>query len=429
MYTCCGGIKMGSFIIQGSNSLEGIVNIGGSKNAALPILASTVIHGREYLLDNIPDIEDVRDMLEILTIMGCSVQYDNGVALIDTRGLNTHKVPEKLVRKIRSSIILMGAVLQRTGSVEIAYPGGCEIGLRPIDLHLKGLKKLGVDIQEKSGLLIGTVKESEGCEISLDYPSVGATENIILFAVGISGKTVIHNPAKEPEIVDLQNFLNICGYSVNGAGTGSIVIEGKRIENADTVEYKIISDRIEAGTYLSAAASMKSKIYIRNIEKAHFKSITSIYEDAGCEIRETHGTIVIANNGRLNAIEKVTTQPYPGFPTDMQAQFMATMSLADGITIIEETVFDSRFKHVPELQKMGANITTIGRVAVIEGVERLYGAEVESKDLRGGAALVIAALGAEGTTKINNIYHINRGYEKFVSKLHNLGVIITEVND
>ncbi len=420
---------MGSFIIQGSNSLEGIVNIGGSKNAALPILASTVIHGREYLLDNIPDIEDVRDMLEILTIMGCSVQYDNGVALIDTRGLNTHKVPEKLVRKIRSSIILMGAVLQRTGSVEIAYPGGCEIGLRPIDLHLKGLKKLGVDIQEKSGLLIGTVKESEGCEISLDYPSVGATENIILFAVGISGKTVIHNPAKEPEIVDLQNFLNICGYSVNGAGTGSIVIEGKRIENADTVEYKIISDRIEAGTYLSAAASMKSKIYIRNIEKAHFKSITSIYEDAGCEIRETHGTIVIANNGRLNAIEKVTTQPYPGFPTDMQAQFMATMSLADGITIIEETVFDSRFKHVPELQKMGANITTIGRVAVIEGVERLYGAEVESKDLRGGAALVIAALGAEGTTKINNIYHINRGYEKFVSKLHNLGVIITEVND
>jgi len=311
MYTCCGGIKMGSFIIQGSNSLEGIVDIGGSKNAALPILASTVICGREYLLDNIPDIEDVRDMLEILRTMGCTVQYDNGVALIDTRGLNTYKVPEKLVRKIRSSIILMGAVLQRTGKVEIAFPGGCEIGLRPIDLHLKGLRKLGVEILEKSGLLVGSVHDSEGCEILLDYPSVGATENIMLFAVGVPGKTTIYNPAKEPEIVDLQNFLNACGYSVSGAGTGAISIEGKKIEDTDTVEYKIISDRIEAGTYLSAAASMKSKIHIRNIEKSHFKSITSIYEDAGCEIRETHGTIVIANNGRLNAIEKVTTQPTP----------------------------------------------------------------------------------------------------------------------
>lgn len=420
---------MGSYIIQGSDRLEGIVDIGGSKNAALPILASTVACGREYLLENIPDIEDVRDMLDILKTMGCLVQYDNGVALIDTRGLNTYQVPERLVRKIRSSIILMGAVLQRTGNVEIAYPGGCEIGLRPIDLHLKGLKKLGVDILEKSGHLIGTVKNPGGCDISLDYPSVGATENIMLFAVGIPGKTTIYNPAREPEIVDLQNFLNVCGYSVSGAGTGIININGKKLENTDTVEYKIISDRIEAGTYLSAAASMKSKIYIRNIEKSHFKSITSIYEDAGCEIRETHGTIVIANDSKLKAIEKITTQPYPGFPTDMQAQLMAAMTVADGITIIEETVFESRFKHVPELQKMGANITTIGRVAVVEGVEKLFGAEVDAKDLRGGAALVIAALGAEGTTQINNIHHISRGYEKFVAKLHNLGVIITEINE
>lgn len=420
---------MGSFIIQGGNSLEGIIDIGGSKNAALPIMASTVICGREYLLDNIPDIEDVRDMIEILRAMGCTAQYDNGVALIDTRGLNTHQVPEKFVKKIRSSIILMGAVLQRTGEVEIAYPGGCEIGLRPIDLHLKGLRKLGVEIIEKSGVLSGLVKDPSGCEISLDYPSVGATENIMLFAVGIPGRTVIYNPAKEPEIIDLQNFLNVCGYSVTGAGTGIITIEGKKLENTDTVEYKIISDRIEAGTYLSAAASMKSRIYIRNIEKSHFKSITSVYEDAGCEIRETHGIVVITSNGNLKAIEKVTTQPYPGFPTDMQAQLTASMSKADGITIIEETVFDSRFKHVPELQKMGANITTIGRVAVIEGVKKLYGAEVEAKDLRGGAALVIAAMGAEGTTKVNNIHHINRGYEKFVNKLQSLGVIITETDD
>ena len=420
---------MGSFIVEGRNSLEGIVDIGGSKNAALPILASTVITGREYILENIPDIEDVKDMLEILNIMGCSIQYENGIALIDTRALNTHVVPEKLVKKIRSSIILMGAVLQRTGKVEVAYPGGCEIGLRPIDLHLKALRKLGVEINEKNGLLTGTVNEPASCDIHLDYPSVGATENIMLFAVGNPGRTNIYNPAREPEIVDLQNFLNICGFCVNGAGTGLIIIEGKKIENTDTVEYKIISDRIEAGTYLSAAASMKSKIYIRNIEKSHFKAITSLYEDAGCEIRERNGTIVIANNKRIKAIEKITTQPYPGFPTDMQAQVMASMTVADGISIIEETVFDSRLKHVPELQKMGACITTIGRVAVVEGVEKLSSAEVEARDLRGGAALVIAAMGAEGTSKINNIHHIKRGYEKFLYKLQNLGLIITETED
>jgi len=420
---------MGSFIVEGRSNLEGIVEIGGSKNAALPILASTVLSGREYIIENVPDIEDVRDMLEILTIMGCSVQYENGIALIDTKGLNTHAVPEKLVKKIRSSIILMGAILLRTGNVEISYPGGCEIGLRPIDLHLKGLKKLGVEILEKNGVLLGTVKEPAGCEIQLDYPSVGATENIMLFAVGIPGITIINNSAKEPEIVDLQNFLNKCGYTVHGAGAGNIVVEGKKLEDSEkTVEYKIISDRIEAGTYLSAAASMKSKIYIRNIEKSHFRSITSIYEDAGCEIRETHGTIAVKSDGRLKSIEKVTTQPYPGFPTDMQAQFMASMTTAAGTTIIEETVFDSRYKHVPELQKMGADITTIGRVAVIEGVNKLHSAEVDAKDLRGGAALVIAAMGAEGVSKINNISHINRGYEKFVQKLRNLGVIITEMD-
>lgn len=416
---------MGSFFIEGIKNLEGIVDIGGSKNAALPIIASTVLCGREYIIENIPDIEDVKMMFEILTCMGCTAQYDNGIALIDTRGFNSYSVPENLVKKIRSSIIMMGAVLGRAGNVEIAYPGGCEIGLRPIDLHLKGLKKLGVDIHEKNGILCGSVLNPQGCEIHLDYPSVGATENIILFAASIKGRTVIYNAAKEPEIIDLQNFLNKCGYDVMGAGSGIIIIEGKEPEVKDTVEFKIISDRIEAATFLSAAASVKSKIYIRNIDKVYFKSLISLYEDSGLEIREVRDTIVVSKNNRLKAIEKVTTQPYPGFPTDMQAQFMASMVIADGTTIIEETVFDSRYKHVPELQKMGADITTIGRVAVIEGIERLHGAEVDAKDLRGGAALVIAAIGAEGTTKINNIYHINRGYENFMDKLRNLGVIIT----
>ncbi|MDF2675809.1 MAG: UDP-N-acetylglucosamine 1-carboxyvinyltransferase [Bacillota bacterium] len=420
---------MESFIIEGRNNLEGIVEIGGSKNAALPIIASTVLCGREYIIENIPDIEDVRMMFEILDNMGCETQFENNIAIIDTRGLNSHVVSEKLVKKIRSSIILMGAVLHRTNSVEIAYPGGCEIGLRPIDLHLKGLKKLGVEIVEKKGILYGSVKNPLGCEIQLDYPSVGATENVMLFAVGLKGKTYIYNAAKEPEIFDLQNFLNTCGYKISGAGTSIIEIEGTELQNKDTVEYKIISDRIEAGTFLSAAASMKSKIYIRNIEKAHFNSITSLFEEAGCEIRESHGTVVVSSEGKLKAIEKVTTQPYPGFPTDMQAQFMASMSTAIGTTILDETVFESRYKHVPELQKMGADITTIGRVAVIEGVEKLHGAEVNAKDLRGGAALVIAAMKAEGITKVNDIYHINRGYDNFMNKLQNLGVIITSIEE
>jgi UDP-N-acetylglucosamine 1-carboxyvinyltransferase len=292
---------------------------------------------------------------------------------------------------------------------------------------LKGLRKLGVGIEEKNGVLYGSVNEPCGCEIQLDYPSVGATENIMLFSVGIPGRTVIYNAAREPEIETLQDFLNKCGYTVYGAGTANITIEGHKLENTESIEYKIISDRIEAGTYLSAAASLKSKIYIRNIEKSHFKSITSIYEEAGCKIRETHDTIVAESTGRLTAIEKVTTQPYPGFPTDMQAQFMATMATAEGTSIIEETVFDSRFKHVPELQKMGARIKTVGRVAVIDGVPVLHGAEVDARDLRGGAALVIAALRAEGFSKVNNISHINRGYERFAEKLQNLGVIITAV--
>lgn len=420
---------MGSFFIEGIRNLEGIVEIGGSKNAALPIIASTVLSGREYIIENIPDIEDVRMMFEILTSMGCIAQFENGLALIDTRGLNTHAVPEDLVKKIRSSIILMGAILGRTGNVEVAYPGGCEIGLRPIDLHLKGFKKLGVSICEKNGILYGKVNNPVGCEIQLDYPSVGATENIMLFAVNTEGKTVIYNAAREPEIVDLQNFLNKCGYKVSGAGTSTIIIEGIKNVPTDTIDYKIISDRIEAGTYLSAATTMRSKIYIKNIEKSHFKSITSLYEDAGCEIREAYHTIIVTNERRIKALEKITTQPYPGFPTDMQAQFMASMAIADGTTIIEETVFDSRFKHVPELQKMGADITTIGRVAVVNGVKRLHGAEVDAKDLRGGAALVIAAIGAEGMTKVNNIYHINRGYEHFMDKLRNLGVIITAIEE
>ncbi len=419
---------MSSFIIEGTNELCGEVEISGSKNSALPILASTVLDGREYIIKNIPDIRDVRMMLDILKKLGCAVDYDCGVVRINTTNLNSYVVPELLVKEIRSSIILMGAMLGRMGKVEICYPGGCEIGLRPIDLHLKGLKKLGISINEKNGMLDCNANNMKGCDIHLDYPSVGATENIILAAVKCKGFTTIQNAAKEPEIVDLQNFLNLCGYRVNGAGTSTITIIGKKINDKTSLDYKIISDRIEAGTFLAVAAMAKSDLLIKNADRKHFNSVTSILEDAGCNLIEDNNELRIKCSRRIKAAEIIRTQPYPGFPTDMQAQIMAAFSIADGTTIIKETVFENRFKHVPELIKMGADIKIIGKAAVINGTEKLYGADVDAKDLRGGAGLVIAALAAEGKTKINNVYHIDRGYENFINKLCKLGVKIEKTS-
>lgn len=420
---------MGSYIIEGRSELNGIVEISGSKNSALPVLASTVLDGREYIIRNVPDIRDVRMMLEILKSLECKVKFEDGIVEVDTSNLNTHVVPEMLVKKIRSSIILMGAMLARTGRVDICYPGGCEIGLRPIDLHLKGLKKLGIKIKEQNGMLNCSVNDIIGCDLHLDYPSVGATENIMLASVGCKGKTVIKNAAKEPEILDLQKFLNHCGYDIKGAGTSTVVINGKKIKDKGSIEYKIMSDRIEAGTFLAAAASTESEILIKNINRNHISSLISILDDSGCEMKKVDKDLFVKRKNRLKSAEIIRTQPYPGFPTDMQAQIMAAYSVAKGTTIIKETVFENRFKQAAELIKMGADIKVIGRAAVINGVEKLHGAEVSAKDLRGGAALVIAGISAEGTTKINNIYHVNRGYENFVSKLKKLGVKIKESHE
>lgn len=420
---------MSSILIEGVDNLSGIVEISGSKNSALPILASTVLNGREYIIKNIPDIRDVRKMLEILTSIGCRSVFQNGIVSIDTTNINTHIVPALLVKKIRSSIILMGAILARTGKVEICYPGGCEIGMRPIDLHLKSLKKLGVNIVEKNGILDCNVNSLKGCDIHLDYPSVGATENIILASVKCKGKTTIRNAAKEPEIEDLQNFLNLCGYNVYGAGTSTITIIGKNVTSNNAIEYKIIPDRIEAGTFLAMAAMKKSQLVIKNANIRHMHALSSILEDAGCVIVESKDELYIKNEKKLKAAEIIRTQPYPGFPTDMQAQVMTAFTVAKGTTIVKETVFENRFRHVPELIKMGADIKIIGRAAVINGVEKLYGAEVNAKDLRGGAALVIAATLAEGKTKINNVYHISRGYENFINKLNMIGVKVQKMSD
>ena len=421
---------MGSFIINGDNKLEGIVEISGSKNSALPILASTILHGREYVIKNVPDIDDVRRMLEILILLGCSAIYENGCCYINTKDLNTYDIADELSKKLRSSIIFLGPMLCRNKIAKITYPGGCDIGSRPIDLHLFGLKALGVEVIEEGDFVLCTANNTHSNDIKLSYPSVGATENLMLFAVGVEGTTRIFNAAKEPEIIDLEKFLVKCGYKVHGAGTDTITIYGeKNIDKNEVVEYSIISDRIEAGTFLALAASTNSKICIKNVNKEYLNNIITLYKDAGCLIDNVEDYIYIINNDRIKSMNKIISCPYPGFPTDMQAQLMASLSIADGISTIEETVFENRYKHVSELNKMGANIVVEDKLAIINGVKKLHGDTVNVRDLRGGAALVIAALSAEGKTTVNNIHHVNRGYEKFVSKLQKIGADIVEIFD
>lgn len=422
---------MRSFIINGSNKLEGIVKISGSKNSALPILASTILCGREYIIRNIPDIDDVKMMLEILILLGCSAYYENGTCYINTKNLNTYDISDTLSKKLRSSIVFLGPMLGRNKIAKITYPGGCDIGKRPIDLHLYGLKKLGVDVIEEGEYILCTAYDTKNNDIRLNYPSVGATENIMLFALSVEGRTRIYNAAKEPEIVDLQNFLIKCGYCVEGAGTDRITIFGtdnmyRNIPYDEPIEYSIVSDRIEAGTFMSLAACTKSKIYIKNVDKICLSGIIKLYREAGCLIDDVKDYIYIANGGKIKSMDRIISGPYPGFPTDMQAQVMASLCCSDGITHIEETVFENRFKHVSELKKMGADITIQNDVAIINGVDKLHGDTVNVKDLRGGAALVLAALSAEGKSEVNNIEHINRGYENFVYKLQGLGADIVE---
>lgn len=419
---------MGSFIINGDKKLEGIVEISGSKNSALPILASTILHGREYVIKNVPYIDDVIRMLEILILLGCSASYENGCCYINTKNLNTYDISDELSKKLRSSIIFLGPMLCRNKIAKITYPGGCDIGKRPIDLHLYGLKELGVDVQEEGDFVLCTANNTHSNDINLSYPSVGATENIMLFAVGVEGTTRIFNPAKEPEIVDLENFLVACGYNVYGAGTDTITICGnKNIDKNELVEYSIISDRIEAGTFMALAASTKSKICIKNVNKDHLASIIALYKYSGCLIDSLEDYVYIINEDRIKSVSKVISCPYPGFPTDMQAQLMVSLSIADGISTIEETVFENRYKHVSELNKMGANIVVDEKLAIINGVNKLHGENVNVRDLRGGAALVIAALSAEGVSIVENIHHVKRGYENFVYKLQNLGADIKEI--
>lgn len=413
---------MGKFIVNGSNQLEGELRVQGSKNAVLPILAATVLNNNISIIHDCPNIRDVDTMVTILERLGCSVKKEQNTLIIDSSNMDQFKVPEDLVREMRSSIILLGSLLAINKEVLISYPGGCSIGHRPIDIHLKALKELGVTVEEKHGYIYCQAKKIRGEKITLDFPSVGATENIMLAAVLCEGETIIYNPAKEPEIIDLQNFLNSMGANVKGAGTNKIIIKG--VKKLHSTEYQVIPDRIVAGTYLMAAAITGSHITLQNVHREHLYSVMSKLKEMGCGIREENTLVEINAPKIIEPVDIIRTQTYPGYPTDMQAQTMATLTVSNGTSIITETIFESRYKHAEELIRMGAKIKLEGRTAIIRGVPRLEGAEVIAKDLRGGAALIIAGLRAEGETTILHSYHVERGYEDITRDLKMLGANI-----
>lgn len=410
------------YIIKGGNRLSGEVSISGAKNAVLPILAATVISGKSSLISNIPRLKDVEVMVAILKSLGAEVDWGIDGILVNSSTINSVSLPEELVREMRSSIILMGALLARFGEAKLSYPGGCEIGPRPIDLHLKSLRQMGVVIEEAHGYLHCKAAELNGADIQLDYPSVGATENIMLAAATAKGTTVIRNAAREPEIIDLQDYLNKAGGKIKGAGTSIITIEG--VKTLYECSHNIIPDRIVAGTFMVAAAITQGEVVLKNLVVEHLQSIIAKLRETGTYIESDGNLIRVVGVQNISSIEMLQTLPYPGFPTDMQAQFMALLSIAKGTSIINETVFENRFKHGEELARMGAHIKTFGKVAVIKGVNELTGAKVYARDLRGGAALVLAGLAAKGSTEVGNIHHIERGYDGFHTTLHRLGADI-----
>jgi UDP-N-acetylglucosamine 1-carboxyvinyltransferase len=413
---------MAKYSVVGGRRLEGELKVQGSKNAVLPILAAVLLNKGLTVLHNCPKIKDVENMLSILSIIGCSIKWDGQVLIIDSKTLNTDKIPENYVQLMRSSIILLGSVLGRLKTVEICYPGGCSIGGRPIDLHIKAIKQMNVDVSDANGFIKCQTKDINGANIHLDYPSVGATENVMLAAILSTGVTRINNAAKEPEIIELECFLNAMGGKVTGAGTDCITIEG--VSELHDVEYYVMPDRIVVGTYLAAAAMTAGEINLIDARKNHIEAVCSRFAEMGCVIKSDGMNIYIRAPHKLKAINMIRTQPYPGFPTDMQSQLMACLCIARGTSVISEMIFESRYKHVPELVKMGAHIITEGRIAIVKGVSKLTSAQIFAEDLRGGAALVLAALAAEGETTIHNAHHILRGYEHIEKDLNSLGAMV-----
>lgn len=413
---------MGKFIINGGNRLCGEVEIQGAKNTILPLFAAALLTEEKVEISNVPSLADVNNMIKILENLGAKVTRYGDCAIIDASVMTSFDIPNELAKELRSSIFLLGSVLSRQKYAKVAYPGGCDIGLRPIDIHIKGLRDLNVKIEESAGYIYCDATEMQGGEVHLDYPSVGATENLILAAVLTEGCTTVHNAACEPEIVDLQRFLNKMGAKVTGGGTSTVKITG--VERLKGTKYRAMPDRIVAGTYALAAAVTGGEVVLKGAKHGDMRALLSKLAKTSCIITQNSDNIHIKANRRPTSVLRISTQPHPGFPTDLQAPMMTLQTVSEGICVFTENIFENRFRHVGELRKMGADIIINGRTAVIRGVSRLTGAEVYAQDLRGGAALVLAGLNAEGVTIVNDIYHIDRGYESMETTLAKLGADI-----
>ncbi|MEE3474148.1 MAG: UDP-N-acetylglucosamine 1-carboxyvinyltransferase [Ruminococcus sp.] len=417
---------MSRLLIAGRQRLEGEVSVQGAKNSALPIIAATLLTKGENVIFNCPRLSDVEASCAILRYLGGKAQRSDGALLINCDGVNQSEIPDSLMRRTRSSIVFLGAVLARTGRARLSFPGGCEIGPRPIDMHLKALRELGAEIEEKHGVLECRAPYGlRGAKIALSFPSVGATEDVMIAAALAGGTTTISNAAREPEIRDLADYLNKCGAEIYGAGEGVIVIEG--VSSLHSAAHTIIPDRIVAATLMSCAAVTGSEIVLRDAVASHLGAVIPVLEEGGCRVNLTDRDIRLKAPKRLRSMRIVRTMPYPGFPTDAQAPLMAAACAADGTTVFIENIFENRYRHIPELARMGAAVKTEGKVAVVEGVPRLYGAAVEATDLRGAAALVTAALCAEGSTSIGGVRYLERGYEDFDLVLSSLGADIKKV--
>lgn len=419
---------MEKLIVKGGNRLVGAVKTSGAKNAVLPIIAASILGTTPSHLDEVPMLEDVHTISEVLKCLGLAVECspEKNVLDIDSTEITSYEAPYELVRTMRASFLVMGPLLARIGKARISMPGGCAIGARPIDIHLKSFEALGVKIEQGHGYIEASAPEGlKGTSIYFDFPSVGATENIMMAASLAEGTTILENAAEEPEIVDLANYLNKMGAKIRGAGTDTIRIEG--VEKLHGADYTIIPDRIEAGTYMIAAAMTGGDIVVENVLPEHQKPLIAKLREAGAVVEEDIDKVRVIGKNPLKAVS-IKTLPYPGFPTDMQAQMMAMMVIAEGRSKVTETVFENRFMHVVELNRMGAQISTEGRSAVIDGPCKLTGCDVRATDLRAGAAMILAGLVAEGTTRIGDLHHIDRGYENIVAKLKNLGADIERVD-
>ncbi|SCY87287.1 UDP-N-acetylglucosamine 1-carboxyvinyltransferase [Alkaliphilus peptidifermentans] len=413
---------MGKIIVQKSKPLKGTVRVSGAKNSVLPILAASLLSTDKCVLEDVPALNDVDVICEVLSCLGADVKrIERDKIEVNSSAIDNYESPYELVRKMRASFLVMGPLLARMGKARISMPGGCAIGTRPIDLHLKGFKALGAEITLGCGFVEAKAEKLIGNKIYLDFPSVGATENIMMAAVLAEGQTIIENAAEEPEITDLANFLNKMGGQVMGAGTDTIKING--VEKLGGAIHTVIPDRIEAGTYMVAAAITGGNVLVDNVVIDHLKPTIAKLKECDVEVIEEGNGVRVIGNGRPKAID-IKTLPYPGFPTDMQAQFMALLCVAEGTGVVIETVFENRFMHVSELERMGANIKIEGRSAVIEGKKHLLGAPVKATDLRAGAALILAGLVAEGVTEIGNTEHIDRGYVRIEEKLKSIGANI-----